>query len=85
MTTTKETTVQISSATFIRDPQHYIAEAAAAGHVIEVTTPSGDNVVILSKQDFEGYKATAELLQHPEDREAMMKSLAELAARPAKE
>jgi hypothetical protein len=75
----KETTVQISSAAFSSDPQRYIEEVAA-GRVIEAMTPNGDSVVVLLKQNFEGYKAMAELLQHPEDREAMMKSLAELAA-----
>jgi prevent-host-death family protein len=82
---TKETVTKVSSADFGREPQPYLTEAATAGHVVEVTAPSGDNVVILSKQDFEDYKATVELLRHPEDREAIVKSLAELAARPAHE
>jgi len=81
---TQETLAKISSAAFSSDPQRYLTEAAMPGHVVEVTAPSGD-VVILSKQDFEGYKATAELLQHPEDREAIVKSLAELAGRPSRE
>ncbi len=56
----------------------------AAGRVVEITAP-GEAFVILSKEDFEGYKATVELLSHPENAKALATSLAEIEAKPLAE
>jgi prevent-host-death family protein len=61
----KETVTQVSSADFAKNPQHYLAEVAA-GRLVEITAP-GEAFVILSKEDFEGHKATVEPLSHPEN------------------
>jgi hypothetical protein len=45
---------------------------------LEVAQDAG--FVILSKEDFEGYKATSELLSHPENAKTLAKSLAEIGA-----
>ena len=80
MTMIKDIVTKVSAADFNRDPQHYLAKAAAPGHVIEVTAPTGDEVVILSKEDFEGYKATVELLSRPENARMLDQSIAEIEA-----
>jgi PHD/YefM family antitoxin component YafN of YafNO toxin-antitoxin module len=84
----KETVTQVSSADFAKKPLQYLAEVQP-GRVVEVTAPSeamGQSAfVILSKEDFDGYRATAELLSHPEDRKALLKSLGELGSGHAKE
>jgi PHD/YefM family antitoxin component YafN of YafNO toxin-antitoxin module len=79
----KETVTEVSSADFTRDPQQFLAEVSP-GHLIEITAPSSA-FVILSKEDFEGYKATAELLSHPENAKALAKSLAEIESNPPPE
>jgi prevent-host-death family protein len=78
----KETVTQVSSAVFAKDPQRYL-DKVQAGHVVEVssTHPRTETFVIISKEDLEGLRATAELLAHPEDRAAILKSLSELAGR----
>jgi prevent-host-death family protein len=81
--TPKETVTQVSSADFAKNPQQYLAEVAA-GRVVEITTP-GEAFVILSKEDFEGYKATVELLSHPENAKVLAKSLAEIEGKPLPE
>jgi prevent-host-death family protein len=78
-----ETVTQVSSTDFAKNPQQYLAEVAA-GRVVEIAA-SGEAFVILSKEDFEGYKATVELLSHPENAEALAKSIAEIEARPLPE
>jgi PHD/YefM family antitoxin component YafN of YafNO toxin-antitoxin module len=79
----EEKLTQVSSAVFAKDPQRYLAEAQA-GRVVEISSPEQEALVLISKEELEGYKATAELLAHPEDRAALLKSLAELAGRPTK-
>jgi prevent-host-death family protein len=74
-----ETVTQVSSADFAKNPRQYLAEVAA-GRVVEITAP-GEAFVILSKEDFEGYKATVELLSHPENARALAESLAEIEAK----
>jgi PHD/YefM family antitoxin component YafN of YafNO toxin-antitoxin module len=73
-----ETVTQVSSTDFAKDPQRYLAEVAA-GRVVEITAPTGA-FIILSKEDFEGYKATVELLSQPENAKALAKSIAEIEA-----
>ena len=77
----QETVTRISSADFAKNPQQFLAEVAA-GRIVEITAP-GAAFVILSKEDFEGYKATVELLSHPENAKALAKSLAEIEANPS--
>jgi prevent-host-death family protein len=79
----KETVTRVSSADFAKNPRQYLAEVAA-GRVVEISAP-GEAFVILSKEDFEGYKATVELLSHPENAKALAKSLAEIEAKPLAE
>lgn len=74
---TKETISRISSAVFTDDPQRYLSEASVPGRLVEVTAPSGDTVVILSKRDFDGYVATSEILSNPQQAEAIKRGLAE--------
>ena len=74
-----ETVTRISSTDFATNPLRYLAEVAA-GRIVEITTP-GEAFVILSKEDFEGYKATVELLSHPENAKALAQSLAEIEAK----
>jgi PHD/YefM family antitoxin component YafN of YafNO toxin-antitoxin module len=71
----EESVTKVSSADFAKDPQHYLAEVSA-GHAVEITAPR-EAFVILSKEDFEGYKATADLLSHPGSAQALAKSPAE--------
>jgi PHD/YefM family antitoxin component YafN of YafNO toxin-antitoxin module len=78
-----EKVTQVSSAAFAKDPQQYLAKAQA-GHVVEISVPEKETLVLISKEELEGYKATAELLANPEDRAALLKSLAELAGRSTK-
>ena len=77
-----ESVTKVSSADFATDPQHYLAEVSA-GHAVEITAP-GETFLILSKEDFEGYKAAAGLLSRPENAQALTKSHAEMEgkARP---
>ncbi len=72
----EESITTVSSADFAQDRQHYLAEVSA-GHAVEITAPS-EAFVILSKEDFEGYRATVELLSRPENARALSKSLAEI-------
>jgi prevent-host-death family protein len=73
----EERVTKVSSADFAKDPQHYLAEVSA-GHAVEITAPS-KAFVILSKEDFEGHKATAELQSRPGDNARLItKSLAEI-------
>jgi prevent-host-death family protein len=74
----EESVTKVSSADFTKDPQHYLAEVSA-GHAVEITAPS-ETFVILSKEDFEGYRATAELLSRPENTDALTKSPTEMGA-----
>jgi len=82
MTKEREQVTQVSSTAFVEDPQRYL-DKVQAGHVLEVqsTKPGAETFVIISKEDLEGLRATAELLQHPEDRAALLKSISELAGR----
>ena len=80
----EEKVTQVSSSAFTENPQRYLDEARQAGHVVEITGPELEALVLISKEELEGYKATAELLAHPEDRAALLKSLAELAGRATK-
>jgi len=83
----KETVTRVSSADFARNPQQYLTEVAAGG-VVEITALN-ETFVLLSKEDFEGYKATVELLSDPENpnknAKALAKSLAEIEAKPSPE
>ena len=79
-----EKLTQVSSDAFAKDPQRYLAEAQEPGHVVEISVPEKEALVLISKEELEGYKATAELLANPEDRAALLKSLAELAGRSTK-
>jgi prevent-host-death family protein len=79
----EESVTKVSSADFAKDPQHYLAEVSA-GHAVEITAPS-EAFVILSKEDFEGYKATVELLSRPENAKALTKSLAEIEGKATPE
>jgi PHD/YefM family antitoxin component YafN of YafNO toxin-antitoxin module len=79
----EEKLTQVSSAAFTENPQRFLDEARA-GHVVEISGPELEPLVLISKEELEGYKATAELLANPEDRAALLKSLAELANRPTK-
>jgi prevent-host-death family protein len=72
----EESITKVSSDDFAKDPRQYLAEVSA-GHAVEITAPS-EAFVILSKEDFEGYKATVELLSRPENAKALTKSLAEI-------
>jgi prevent-host-death family protein len=72
----EESITKVSSADCAKDPQRYLAEVSA-GHAVEITAPS-EAFVILSKEDYEGYKATVEQLSRPENAEAAMKSPAEM-------
>lgn len=67
----------ISSVDFNKEPQRYL-DQVAAGQTVEITGVGDDPVVLMPKSEFEGYQATAELLEHPADREAFLRSLAEL-------
>jgi hypothetical protein len=71
----EEGVIKVSSADFAQDPQRYLAEVSA-GHAVEISAPS-ETFVILTKGDFEAYKATAELLDRPETARAQPKSSAE--------
>jgi PHD/YefM family antitoxin component YafN of YafNO toxin-antitoxin module len=79
----EEKLTQVSSAAFTENPQRFLDEAHA-GRVVEISGPELEPLVLISKEELEAYKATAELLAHPEDRAALLKSLAELAGRPTK-
>jgi PHD/YefM family antitoxin component YafN of YafNO toxin-antitoxin module len=56
--------MKVSSDEFDKDPERYRAQATP-GHIVQVIEPSGGTTVIMSEQDFEGYKATIELLSNP--------------------
>ena len=72
-----EPITQVSSDAFASDPKRYIAEAAA-GHTVEISDAQRTPLVLISKEELDGYKATAELLGNAEDRAALLKSLSEL-------
>jgi prevent-host-death family protein len=71
----EERVTKISSADFAKDPQHYLAEVSA-GHAVEIVAAS-KTFVILSKEDFDSYKATAGLPGRPEKVQAATQSPAE--------
>ena len=73
-----ETVTRVSSVEFADSPLRYLAEVAA-GCIVEITSPD-EAFVILSMEDFEGYKVTVELLSHPENAKALAQSLAEIEA-----
>jgi hypothetical protein len=75
-----EPVTHVSSDAFAQDPKRYVDEAAR-GLTVEIATATLGNVVLISKEELEGYKATAELLGNPEDRAALLKSLSELGQR----
>lgn len=75
----EENVTKVSSADFAKDPQHYLAEVSA-GHAVEITTAS-EAFVILSKADFEGYKATADLSGRPENTCTFTRPAAELVGK----
>ena len=53
--------------------------------IVQVIEPSGGTTVIMSEmseQDFEGYKATIELLSNPHDAQALKDALAEAGPTP---
>ena len=67
----------VSSIDFNREPQRYL-DQVAAGQTVEITGVGSEPVVLVPKSELEGYQATAELLEHPAEREAFLKALAEL-------
>jgi hypothetical protein len=73
---------KVSSAEFAKDPQRYLA-GVSAGNAVEIEAP-GETFVILSKEDFETYKVTVGLLDHPETAWALPTSPSEMEgnARP---
>ena len=68
--------MKVSSDEFDKHPERYRVQATP-GHIVQVIEPSGGTTVIMSEQDFEGYKATIVLLSNPHDAQALKDALAE--------
>ena len=72
----------ISSTDFGKDVDRYIEEANTANQIFEVQSqsPHAQTVVVLSKQEFEGWRETMHLLSGG-TAESLLRSIAELNER----
>ena len=75
------TITKVSPDEFSKDVDRYISEANTLHKVFEI--PGGDekSVVVLSKQDFEGWQETIHLLSSQANAQALLESIAELDAK----
>jgi antitoxin YefM len=81
MTDSGLTVTSVSSAEFSKDVDHYINEANKAHRVFEVSGPREQSVVVLSRQDFEGWQETIYLLSSQANAQILLESIAELDAK----
>ena len=75
------TITKVSPDEFSKDVDRYISEANTLHKVFEI--PGGDekSVVVLSKQDFEGWQETIHLLSSQANAQVLLESIAELDAK----
>jgi PHD/YefM family antitoxin component YafN of YafNO toxin-antitoxin module len=67
----------VSSADFSKDVNEYIRTANSTHQVFEVEGPDALSVVVISKEDFEGWQETIHLLR-ARSADSLLKSIAEL-------
>jgi PHD/YefM family antitoxin component YafN of YafNO toxin-antitoxin module len=81
MTNAKMTITALSSAELRQDTDRIIAEANTEHKVFEVSGPNDQSVVVLSKQDFDGWLETLYLASNPANAAFLSASIAEFDAK----
>lgn len=72
------TITKVSPDDFSKDVDRYISEANAQHKVFEIAGGDDESVVVLSKQDFEGWQDTIHLLSSQANAQVLLESIAEL-------
>jgi antitoxin YefM len=75
------TITKVSPDEFSKDVDRYIGEANTLHKVFEIPGVDEKSVVVLSKQDFEGWQETIHLLSSQANAQALLESIAELDAK----
>ena len=74
-------TTKVSPDEFSKDLDRYITEANTQHAVFEVSGTDENSIVVLSKQDFEGWQETVHLLSSQANAQVLLESIAELDAK----
>jgi len=75
------TITKVSPDEFSKDVDRYISEANTLHKVFEIPGADEKSVVVLSKQDFEGWQETIHLLSSHANAQVLLESIAELDAK----
>jgi antitoxin YefM len=75
------TITKVSPDEFSKDVNRYISEANMLHKVFEIPGVDEKSVVVLSKQDFEGWQETIHLLSSQANAQVLLESIAELDAK----
>jgi antitoxin YefM len=75
------TITKVSPDEFSKDVDRYISEANTQHKVFEIPGADEKSVVVLSKQDFEGWQETIHLLSTQANAQVLLESIAELDAK----
>jgi antitoxin YefM len=75
------TITKVSPDEFSKDVDRYISEANTLHKVFEILGVDDKSVVVLSKQDFEGWQETIHLLSSQANAQDLLESIAELDAK----
>jgi antitoxin YefM len=75
------TITKVSPDEFSTDVDRYISEANTLHKVFEIPGVDETSVMVLSKQDFEGWQETIHLLSSQANAQALLESIAELDAK----
>jgi antitoxin YefM len=75
------TFTKVSPDEFSKDVDRYISEANTLHKVFEIAGVGEKSVVVLSKEDFEGWQETIYLLSSQANAQVLLESIAELDAK----
>ena len=75
------TITKVSRDEFSKDVDRYISEANTLHKVFEIPGVGEKSVVVLSKEDFEGWQETIHLLSSQANAQVLLESIAELDAK----
>ena len=80
MTETAITVTSVTAAEFSKDIDHYIDEANSEHRVFEISGQREQFAILLSRQDFEGWRETTYLLGSRANAQILLEAIAELDA-----
>jgi antitoxin YefM len=72
---------KLSQDEFSKNADRYISEANTQHSVFEISGKDEESVVVLAKQDFEGWQETIYLLGSQANAQVLLESIAELDAK----